>query len=110
MKELSLKIDMTGLKLSGDDKSKTPVELVSIVIQNIVLSWAASKRGLSESDRRKFYKIVDLLEKAVEEKLESIELEDSWWGFLRKCKREGTMMPDKLLRRVETLIDDVKDD
>ena len=30
-------------------------------------------------------------------------------GFLRKCKRESTMIPNKLLQQVESLIEEVKD-
>ena len=111
MKMLSIKIEIEGLKLNDEDKSKSPIELTTLVIKNIILSWASSgqRRGLSEEDRRRFYKITDVFEKAVKDGAETVELEDDWMGFIRKCKRESEIMPNDLVRRVEDLIDTVKD-
>ena len=110
MKTLNLKISLDGLKLGEEDNKKSPIEMSAIVIKNIMLGWASQQqKNMPEEDRRKFYKIADLFDKAVKENLDSVELEDDWMGFIRKCKREIGLMPNELVRRVEEKIDEVKD-
>ena len=110
MKLLSLKVDLDGLNLrDAEVKDMTSQELMVRVIKNIILSYGQKQRGLGEEERRKFYKLSDALEKAAEEKKEEVELEDDWFGFLKKCKRESTLFPDSLLRKVEEAIDAVPD-
>lgn len=109
MKTLRVKVDLEGLELGTEDKDKSPVEIASLVLKNIIMGYAASKRGLDEGERRKFYKICDALDEAQKTEAEEIQLEDDWMGFLRKCKREATLLPGPLLRRVEDLIDAVED-
>ena len=111
MKTLRLNVNLEGLQLTKDDKDKTPQELSTLVLKNIIFNWSSTgnRRGLTEDDRRRYYKILDLFDKAVAEKLETIELDDDWFGFIRKCKRESELLPSPLLRRVEELIDEVKD-
>ncbi len=114
MKTLNLQVDLEGIKFGDDLKDKSSAEVASEVIQNIILSYGMQERGLSEEDRRKYYKICDALEKAIKSHNGvdtpcNIELEDDWMGFLRKCKRESKLMPNKLIQRVEAIIDAVKD-
>lgn len=111
MKTLSIALKIEGIKLDKQDENKSPGELATIVMKNIILSWASSgnRRGLSEEDRRRYYKISDAFEKALREGLTDVELEDDWFGFLKKCKREAELVPNDFVRRVEELIDEVKD-
>lgn len=107
MKTLKLVIDLEGLNL---EEKKSPQETVVNVIKNIILNWAANekKRGMNDEERRKYYKICDALEAAVKEGKEAVELEDDWMGMIREARKSG-LMPNNLLRRVEALIDEVKD-
>ena len=106
MKTLSLKIDKEKLELNPAESEKNPVELAVTIIKNVILACAMqdNKRGLSEDDRRKFYKISDVLDNAVKENLEAVELEDDWMGFIKKSFRDAKLLPDKLLRQVEILV------
>ena len=109
MKKLSLKINTENLILGGEDKDKSPIELCVAVIKNVILSFGSQQRGFQEEDRRKYYKISDALAAAIKEGVDEIELEDDWVGFMRKCFRESTLIPNPLLRAVEDLIQDIKD-
>lgn len=110
MKTLSLKISTEGLKLNPEDSKMSTAELVAMVIKNVMLGWGQQQpKGMQEEDRRLFYKICDALEKAVKDKVEAIDLEDTWMGFIRKCKKEIGMNPNELIRRIEELIENVKD-
>ena len=109
MKTLSLALNVEGLTLVGEDKEKSPVELCTLVMKNMILAFGAQNRGLSEDDRRRYYKICGVFEKAVKENLDKVELEDDWFGFIKKCRREGLLMPSDLLKRVEDLVEEVKD-
>jgi len=106
-KILSLVFEKEGLELSPPDKEKTTQELVSIVIHNIMYNF--SKGGIKRSDRKQYYRIVDLLDKATKSKEDSVELDDDLVGFLRRCQNEALMAPNRLLQRVEELIEDIKD-
>lgn len=111
MKTLRLNLSTEGLDLIEEEKKKSPIELATIVIKNMMLISASQSqhRGMDEEERRKFYKISDVFDKAVKEDLESVELEDDWFGQIKKAKREGRFTPSNLWRRVEELIDEVKD-
>jgi hypothetical protein len=110
MKTLELVISLEGLNLNEVDSKKTSQELVMAVIKNLMLGWGSQQqKGFNEEERRKFYKISDAFEKAIKDKAETIELEDDWFGFIRKCKREVGILPNDLIRRIEDLIDGVKD-
>jgi len=111
VKKLRLSFDKEGLKLPKDEEDKSAIELSTIIIRNMILSWATAnqKRGLGYDDRRKYDKICDVFEAAAKDKTEEVELEDDWMGFIRKCMRECELIPNKLLRKVEELIEDVKD-
>lgn len=109
MKTLSLKLNIEGLKLNDEDSGKSPAGLMCLLIKNLILGWGSQNRGLSEDDRRKFYKISDAFDTAIKENAETIDLEDDWMGLIRKAKRDAQLIPNDLLRRVEELIDEVKD-
>ena len=111
MKKLRLSFDKAALNLPKAEEDKSAIELTSIIIRNIIISWATSgqKRGLVFDDRRKYDKICDVLEKAIKENIEEVELDDDWMGFIRKCFREAELIPNELLRKVEGLIEEVKD-
>jgi len=112
MKVLSLNLSKEGLALQDSDNVSSQ-ELASRVIKNIILGWGnQAKQGevrFSEDNRRKFYKISDALDTAVKANAEFVELEDDWFGLLKTAKREVSMSPNDLIRRVEDLIDQVKD-
>ena len=109
MKTLNLITDLSSLTLTEEDKGKSSQELVTTIVKNVILTWGMEKRGLNEEDRRKFYKISDAFELALKEKKEFVDLEDDWIGFLRKVFREANLMPNNLLRKVEELINEIKD-
>jgi hypothetical protein len=104
MKTLSLSIDLEKLNLAEADKTKSVQSIVSSVIQNVILGYGQQQRGFDEKERRQYYKIADALELAEKENKTSVELEDDWWGFIRKCFRESKLMPNSLLRQVEELV------
>lgn len=107
MKTVNLLISKDGLQFSKEDVDKDITEIVSIVINNIILAYANQKQGLAEDERRKYYKIADCLEQAIKDKKECVDLEDDWYSFLQKCKKETNLMPSELLKRVEEVIDSV---
>lgn len=114
MKTMQLTFNKEGIDLQEEINSLTMQELTFRVIRNIILAYAGQKRGLDEEERRKFYKICNAFEEAVKpgdngQLITEIELEDDWMGFIRKCKREVTLMPDKVLEQVERLLEAVKD-
>lgn len=109
MKKLSLKFDLEGLNFNGEDDKKNAVELSTSTIKNLILHFGAQKQGLVDDERRKFYKICDAFEKALKENATEVELEDDWFGFIKKSFREVKYIPSDLSRRVENLIDQVPD-
>jgi|26BtaG_2_1085354.scaffolds.fasta_scaffold05080_9 hypothetical protein len=108
MKTLSLDVKLDDLNLNEEDSKKSKAEAMRAAIEGIILSYANGKRGLGEDERRKFYKMLDTFD-ALDAGALEVELEDDHVGFLRKCKKEAALMPNKLLRRVEILIDEIKD-
>lgn len=110
MKTLKMIVSREGVKLPPEDEVRSDQGLVAEVIKNIILNYGAQHQGgLTEEDRRLYYKLADIFEKADKEKLESVELEDNYFGLIKKCKRETMLMPNLLIRRVEELIEEVKD-
>lgn len=107
MKKLNLALNIEGLSKGPGEEDKSPIEICVQVIKNIVLN--GNSKGLSEEDRRRFYKLIDVFDKAIKENLQEVELEDDWLGFIKRSKREAKFIPSDLTRRVEQLIDDVKD-
>lgn len=111
-KILKIVFDKEGLNLN-DDVNKLPIQEITYnVIRNIVLNYSQKNRGLVEEDRRKYYKICDVFEKAIKpqdngELATEVKLDDDWLGFIKKCKKE-TMNPDRFLQKVEELIDAVE--
>ena len=109
MKTLGLSFDKEGMELGAEDKKKTSEEMTVDAIKVVCMAWANTKRGMTEIDRRLYYKVCDDLELALKEKKTEVELEDNRMGFIRKCFREAMLMPNILLRKVEDLIEAVKD-
>jgi len=120
MKKLKIVFDLEDIKIANNEKGdEIPIQEITYnVIRNIVLNYSQKNRGLNEEERRKYYKICEVFEKILKalgsEKLEydksyydEVKLEDDWFGFIKKCKRE-TMNPDKVLQKVEELIDSVE--
>lgn len=110
MKKLDLMISLEGLKFQQEN-SKTPQELMMDVITDVIFAYGSQKptRGLDERERRQYYKIADKFDEAKKGGAESIELEDDWFGFIRKCFRETSYNPITLYRRVEEKIEAVSD-
>jgi len=103
MKKLNLVIDLEGI---GKDDKRTPQEVAITIIENIMLNYGEQQKptGLSEVERRLFYKITDVFAVARKDKLESVDLDDDWLNFIRKCFRVN-LMPNKVLQKVERLIE-----
>lgn len=112
MKTLDLKIDLEGVNLGDALKDKQPVEIVADTIKDMLYAYATQERGLTGEDRRKIYKINDALDAVVKSTNGGspceVQLDDDWMGFLKKCKRDGKFLPNKLLQKVENLIDAVE--
>ena len=104
-KTLKFTVDLEGLDLPPQDAQRSPQELVSVVIHNIIHAY--SRNGLKQDERKQYYRIVEVMDEAVKAKSEEVLLEDTDAGFLRKCCRESQMVPNRLLQRVESLIDDI---
>lgn len=109
MKILELKLNTETLNLTEEDKKQSVQKTVSNVIQNVILGYGQSQRGFDEKERRQYYKIADTLDLAVKENKETVELEDDWVGFLKKCFRDSKLMPNNLLRQIEELVNNIKD-
>lgn len=109
MKILSLVFDKSGLNLLDKDAELTLQELAYNIISQFVMAYATENKGLNEEERRKFYKLCDVLEDGVKNNSDSVNLEDDWASFLQKCRSKAKFMPNKLTQRIEELIDDMKD-
>ena len=115
MKTLKIVFDKENLDLTEESKELTVQQMSYNMIQNLVMAYAQNKKGLSEVERRLYYKVCDVFDKALQptnngQSLpEKIKLEDEWMGFIRKCKKETLLLPNKVFRKVEENIDDVKD-
>ena len=109
MKKLNLKIDISELKLDPLDENKSPEEISVAIIKNVILAYGNQNRGFGEEDRRKYYKISNVFDQAIKGKLSEIELEDEWFGFIKKCFRETLLIPSKLLEKVEETVSSVND-
>lgn len=109
MKKLSLVLDLSGIKLSPEEEKKSPAGVMIMVIDAMFNSYVNMKQGIKEDERRKYYKILDALEKADKEGKTEAELEDDQFGFLKAVKRETPMRPVLIMRRVEELIDAVNE-
>jgi len=105
---LPLEISIEGLNDIPDERKKDPVQLCVLVIKNIMINFANQHRGFQEPQRKQYWRLCDALDNALTLKLKEVEIENDLYGFLRACKRDGAMVPDELLRRVEILIDSVK--
>jgi hypothetical protein len=104
MKTLELKLDIDKLNLNEEDKKQSVQKIINTIINNVILGYGQSQRGLDEKERRQYYKIADALDLAEKENKESVELEDEWFGFMKKCFRESKLMPNNLLRQIEDLV------
>lgn len=104
MKTVELKLDLSKLQLTEEDKKQSAQKIINNVIQNVILAYSQQQRGFDEKERRQFYKIADALDLAEKENKETVELEDDQAGFLKKCFTETKLMPNQLLRQVENLI------
>lgn len=109
MKVLELKLDAEKLNLAEEDKKKSSGSIITDVIKTVILGYSQQVRGISQVERKQYYNINDLLEEAIKNNKEEIELKDDEMGFIRKCFRETKLTPNNLLRQVETLIEGVKD-
>jgi hypothetical protein len=107
MKMLKLEFEMPkGLFLSPDEEKKTPVQLAKDTIKNVILALGMSVKGFKEDERRLYYKICDKLEAKNEDGSEKaeIEFEDQEFGFIKRAFRDGGLMPNPLLRKIEDCI------
>lgn len=109
MKKLSLALDLTDIKLSDEEKKKTPAGVMIMVIDAMFNSYVNMKQGIKDDERRKYYKLMDALEKADKEGKAEVELEDEHFGLLKLVKRETPMRPVPIMRRVDEMIDAVNE-
>jgi len=108
MKTVSLIIDITDLNLGEEEAKMTPVELVSNVINHVLMSYSQQIKGLNKPERNQVYEIDEKLKIAVKDKLDKIEIEDTTCGFLRKCFRDTKLTPNSILKLVERNIDNIE--
>jgi hypothetical protein len=104
MKTLEIKLNREVLTLGENEANKTDIEFFAIVVENVVLAYGQQQRGFDEKERRQFYKILDTFETAKKAGSNTIQLEDDWVGFIKKCFRETKLMPNKLLEQIEGII------
>lgn len=96
------------MKIGAEEKQKNTVEISTTIIKNVIVAVAQANKGFNEDERRIYYKICDAFEKALAEKLESIQIDDNWASFIRKNFKEAKLTPNDLLKKVEFLIEDMK--
>jgi hypothetical protein len=105
MKVLELKLDMSKLNLSEEDKKSTPASIVGDVLKTVIVGYSQQQKGLNQPERKQFYTITDILDKAALDNKDKIELADTEMGFIKKCFRETKLTPNNLLRQVEDLLE-----
>ena len=110
MKRLNLEIDFSTIDLAKADQEATPLKLVTDMICQIVLGYASENKGLTEKQRHKYYKILDVFDIAIEKKDPFIELDDDRYEFLKMCKNKGKFFPSRLLAKIENAIDNPVED
>jgi hypothetical protein len=108
MKKVPVIIDITDLNLGEEEKELTGVDLFGNVIRQVILAYSKQINGLVKGERQQFYEIDTKLDLARVNNLEFIELEDNTCGFLRKCFREAKLNPNKLLEKVEEIINNIE--
>ena len=108
MKSINMEISLDGLNLSPEDKNLSACEIFGKMIDGIIMSYSQMKQGLTDKERRQYYKILDVIGDVLKNNDTEMNLEDSEFGFLKTCKQDTKMMPNKLLRRVEDKIEAVK--
>jgi len=109
MKKLGLNIELGNLNVTEEDKKKSPIEITTTVIKNILLGYAQQNRGFNEDERRQYYKICDIFDLAVKENKEEIEIDDAYLALIKKSFKETKLMPNDLLRKVENLLTEIKE-
>ena len=88
-KKLNLQIYLKDAHLPKEEKDSSPIELSSRVIRNIMLSYSqktigfrGQTRGFDKLERKQYWIISDVLDKAVKEKQAEVELDDKLIGFI----------------------------
>jgi hypothetical protein len=108
MKVLNLAISLEGLTLGEEEKKMTNIELCTRIIGNVMYGYSTQVRGLTKVERNQFWRINSIFDGAVKNKTEMVSLEDTDFGFIRKCFRETKLNPSDLLERAEQAVDSVK--
>lgn len=106
-KKLNLKIDIIGLELGEEEKKLSPIELCTKIISNVMYGYSSQVRGLPKNERKQFYNINKIFDKAIKENIEEVELDSTDVGFIKKCFRETKLNPNDLLEKVENMIDNI---
>jgi hypothetical protein len=110
MKLLNLTIDLvTSQELTAEEKKQSPRDIAITVIKNVVLTYGLQVKGLGEDERRVYYKICDVFDKAQQDQVDIVELEDSFAEFIKKVFKESKLMPTDVLKQIENNIKDMKD-
>lgn len=109
MKKLPMCLDLTGIKIDEESKQKTSHEIFANVVEQMMVGYINQQQGAQEQDRALFYDVRRAVRKAAAEQAESVELEDAWWGFLKRVRRDGKFIPNDLLERVEDIFSSVKE-
>ena len=107
MKILSLMVNTDNIELSDEIKKLSIQEIMSRIIVTIINTYANQSRmkGLTFDEQRRFYHMGDKFEQAIEQKAESVELEDAWFELIKKAMKEANLPPDRLLNRVYDLVE-----
>lgn len=109
MKILNTDINIEGIELNPNEKTKSKTQLVLTVVDAMVQSALQVKGGFDEADRKMWYKVEDAFESAIKAEKFDVHLDDSWMGWLKKVRAEAKMRPVKLMRRIDEMFDAVQD-
>ena len=107
MKKLNLDVDLSNVKLNKIDQDMPVIELVTEMMDQMMVGFANESKGLTDKQRRKYYRILDVFDAAKASKNPIIELEDGWYDFLNSCKTNGKFLPSRLLAKVEGVIENL---
>jgi hypothetical protein len=104
MLSVVLSLNLDDLKVSKEEQSKIdPISVISDTIENILLGLASANKGFTEKERRTYYKIMDIFEEAISTKNTTVTFNDDQEVLLKKAFTENKLIPNKLLRQIETM-------
>lgn len=105
MPKLSLMLETNNCNLQPEDTKKTPQEIASQLLKNIVLLFAQQIRGFNKGERKLYYTITDKLANSLKDSKTEVEFDDSEWGLIKRSFKEVKLEPNNVIRNLEELIE-----